>query len=150
MMKVQVYVKKLPIIWFELKWLFCNENTYILILNNQYYIWWLCKKWKKLNPKSFGNIILIRKRRTIIFLWKAYKLLLWMVYNTMPEKMFSYLNIHRMKWFDLHESLLNSHISYLYWAVKLTPSTLSVSRFYFEAEGALVEFREELLLVLKA
>ena len=103
---------------------------------------------KKFNPKGFGNIILIRKRRTIIFLWKAYKLLLWMVYNTMPEKMFSYLNIHRMKWFDLHESLLNSHISYLYWAVKLTPSTLSVSRFYFEAEGALVEFWNELVLVL--
>ena len=42
---------KLPIIWFKLKWLFCNENTYILILNNQYYIWWLCKKWKKFNLK---------------------------------------------------------------------------------------------------
>ena len=108
---------KLSIIWFKLKRLFCIENTHLLILNNQYYILWLCKKWKKLNPKGFGNIILIRKWRTIIFLWRAYKLLLWMVYNTMPEKMFSYLNIHRMKWFDLRASLLNSHISYLYWAV---------------------------------
>ena len=71
-----IYVKKLPIIWFKLKWLFCNENTYILILNNQYYIWWLCKK---LNPKGFDNIILIRKRRIIIFLWRTYKLLLWIV-----------------------------------------------------------------------
>ena len=34
----------LLIIWFKLKWLFCNENTYILILNDQYYIWRLCKK----------------------------------------------------------------------------------------------------------
>ena len=65
---------KLPIILFKLKWLFCNENTYILILNNQYYIWWLCKKWKKLNPKGFGNIILIWKGRTVIFLWRVYRL----------------------------------------------------------------------------
>ena len=35
----------------------------------------------------------------------------------MHEKMFSYLNIYKMKWFDLHVSLLNSHVSYLYWAV---------------------------------
>ena len=47
-----------------------------MILNNQYYIWWLCKKWKKLNPKGCGNITLIRKERTIIFIWRAYKLLL--------------------------------------------------------------------------
>ena len=45
-------------------------------LNNQYHIWWLYKKWKKFNPKCFGNIILIRKGRTIIFLQRAYKLLL--------------------------------------------------------------------------
>ena len=64
---------------FELKWLFCNENTYILTLNNQYYIWWLCKKWKKLNSQGFGNIILIWKGKTIIFLWRVYKLLLWIV-----------------------------------------------------------------------
>ena len=44
------------------------------MLNNQYYIWLLCKTWKKLNLKGFGNIILIRKRRTIIYLRKAYKL----------------------------------------------------------------------------
>ena len=31
------------------------------------YIGRLCKKWKKFNPKGFGNIKPIRKRRTIIF-----------------------------------------------------------------------------------
>ena len=74
---------KLPIIWFKLKWLCYNENIYTymyvckyMILNNQYYIWWLYKKWKKFNPKGFENIVLIRKRRTIIYRWKAYKLLL--------------------------------------------------------------------------
>ena len=66
----------------------------------------------------------------------------------MHEKMFSYLNIYKMKWFDLHASLLNSHISYLYWAVYLTPSTLSINRFYSGAEGALVKFWKELVLVL--
>ena len=72
------FKKKLPIIWFKLKWLCYNENIYTymyvckyMILNNQYYIWWLCKKWKKFNPKGFGNVILIRKRRTIIFLMKS-------------------------------------------------------------------------------
>ena len=60
----------------------------------------------------------------------------------MHEKMFSYLNIHRMKWFDLHVSLLNSHVSHLYWVVQLNPSTLSVNRFYFVVEGALVKFLE--------
>ena len=82
-----------------------------MILNNQYYIWWLCKKWKKFNPKGFSNIILIRKWRTIIFLWRAYKLLLWIVYNTMHEKMLSYLNIYKMKWFDLYAFLLNPCVS---------------------------------------
>ena len=74
---------KLPIIWFKLKWLCYNKNIYTymyvckyMILNNQYYIWWLCKKGKKFNPKGFENIVLIRKRRIIIYRWKAYKLLL--------------------------------------------------------------------------
>ena len=83
---------KLLVIWFNLKWLFCNKNIYMyvcmyvcmnvsiyVILNNQYYIWWFCKKWKKLNSECFGNIILIRKGRTIIFLRIAYKLSLWIV-----------------------------------------------------------------------
>ena len=77
---------KLPIIWIKLKWLCCNENIYTymygckyMILNNQYYIWWLCKKWKTFNLKDFENIVLIRKRRTVIYRWKAYKFLLWIV-----------------------------------------------------------------------
>ena len=55
---------KFSIIRFKLKWLFSIWITYILILNNQYYIWWLCKKLKKLNPKCFGNIILVQSSWT--------------------------------------------------------------------------------------
>ena len=35
----------------------------------------------------------------------------------MHKKMFSYLHISKMKWFDLYTSLLNSHVSYFYWAL---------------------------------
>ena len=71
----EVYKEKFS---YSSKWLFCNENIYIymyvcmyVIINHQYYIWWLCKKWKKFSLKRFCNIILIRKWRTIIFYEKC-------------------------------------------------------------------------------
>ena len=34
---------------------------------------------EEVQSEGFGNIILIRKKRTVIFLWRACKLLLWIV-----------------------------------------------------------------------
>ena len=50
-----------------------SYNNYFVMRT---YIWWLCRKWRKFNLKGFGNIILMRKMRTIIFLRRAYMLLL--------------------------------------------------------------------------